>query len=322
MPNLRTKLPLYWYQSSLHPLLYILLPFSWLFRLIVWARKQAYRRGLLKSVSFPVPVIVVGNITVGGAGKTPLTIYLAKLFAKQGYRVGIVSRGVGGRQAKAAHRVLLTDQASVVGDEAILLLQETGCPVVVCRDRVAAVALLLQTTDCNLVLSDDGLQHYRLQPQVTIAVVDRARGLGNGQLLPAGPLREPNVRLQEVDMVVVNGVEMAVTPDQVVSLKKPMERYPFHSFAKKQVHAVAAIGNPQSFFQSLQQAGFNIIPHVFPDHYLYNKADFRFDDRLPILMTCKDAVKCKDFCDERFWMVTTRVEMSEAFDRAMLNRVQ
>lgn len=305
-----------WYRPTLTLRTVCLLPFSWLFRMIVAVRRFLYRIRVKKTFQFQVPVIVVGNITVGGTGKTPFVIWLAEQLRQQGFNPGIVSRGVGGNaQIKPGW---VTDQSLVneVGDEALLLLKRTRCPLVIGVDRVACVETLLSKQNCNVVISDDGLQHYRLGRQVEIALIDGARGLGNKQLLPAGPLREPVSRLDEVDFIVRHDARnqvvseeipgsnmqwlMSLQGDQIVSVKDNITTLPLQ---KTRVHAVAAIGNPERFFNFLREKNFEIIPHPFPDHYLFKKEDLAFGDSLPIVMTEKDAVKCGAFASEIVWYV-------------------
>lgn len=309
-----------WYHSSLTWRTFCLLPFSWLFRTIVRMRRFLYRARIKKTFQFKIPVIVVGNITVGGTGKTPFVIWLAAQLRARGLTPGIVSRGVGGNTQLKPHWVKENADVREVGDEAVLLLQKTQCPLVIGIDRVACVKELLAKTNCDVVISDDGLQHYRLGRQIEVVLVDGARGLGNQQLLPAGPLREAVSRLKQVDFIVCNGNAdssqtleipredtgakvpwtMQLQGNQLVSLKNTAIKMPLN---KMRVHAVAAIGNPDRFFNSLREKNLDIIPHVFPDHYFFKKEDFAFGDTLPIVMTEKDAVKCHAFADERFWIL-------------------
>jgi tetraacyldisaccharide 4'-kinase len=317
----------YWYQKSLHPLLYVLLPLSSLFSLCVSIRHQLYRYNILKSRRFNIPVIVVGNITVGGTGKTPFVIWLAKFLQAQGYKPGIVSRGVGGKKQQQPHLVKADDAAAVVGDEALLLQRDSGCPVVLCIDRAAAVQALLQASHCDVVISDDGLQHYRLKRDMEIVIIDGIRRLGNEYLLPAGPLREPVKRMRSADFVVVNGgdessvASMELKPVRFVSVRDESVTLSLTEFSTKQVHATAAIGHPERFFSVLRQAGFSVQPHVFPDHHLYQRSDLDFNDSLPILMTAKDAVKCAAFADERHWYLEVSPTMSAGFENQLLARL-
>lgn len=316
-----------WYRN--HNLLTLsLVPASWIFRSLVLLRRMFYRK---KSVQFDVPVIVVGNITVGGTGKTPCVIWLARFLQTQGFKPGIVSRGVGGKQSKTPRWVTHKSFPHIVGDEALLLLKKSGCPIVVGIDRVRAVKELLAESDCNIVISDDGLQHYRLGRDIEIAMVDGMRGLGNKSFLPAGPLRESPKRLKEVDFVLEQVTHPCSTQythfgvqligDELVSVKRFKEKKLLNTFSKQKVHAVAAIGNPKRFFNRLREAGIEIIEHVYPDHYLYKSRDFNFGDNLPILMTEKDMVKCANFADDRFWYLPVEMQVKETFQKALLDKI-
>jgi len=318
----------YWYNKSLHPLMCLLLPFSWLFGLCALIRRKLYRAGMLKIQRFQVPVIIAGNITVGGTGKTPFVIWLAKFLKAQGYKPGIVSRGVGGNKHHKPHVVTSEDTAQIAGDEALLLRQNSGCPVVLCIDRAAAVRELVQRSKCDIVISDDGLQHYRLGRDLEIVVVDGVRRFGNHRLLPAGPLREPVTRLRNVDFVLVNGGTandefiMELEPVQLVSVRDPSRKKSLAEFENKNIHAVAGIGHPERFFSLLKINGFNMLTHVFPDHHLYQSSDLDFNDTRPILMTEKDAVKCGAFADDRYWYLDINAKMNAQFERQLLSRLK
>jgi tetraacyldisaccharide 4'-kinase len=252
-------------------------------------------------------VIVVGNLSVGGTGKTPLVVYLAGVLADTGYRVGVVSRGYGG-SATQALEVQPDSQPAVVGDEALLIARNSGARIWVGRQRPQAVAQLLERYPCDVVLSDDGLQHYALQRDVEIVVIDGARGFGNGWLLPAGPLREMRSRLRQAQMVVVNGGDedsgfvFQLHIEQAVNLANGETRK-LGEFRDTRVHAVGGIGNPTRFFMQLRSLGIVCREHVFPDHHRFREADLAFADGLPVLMTEKDAVKCTEFDDPRLWYV-------------------
>lgn len=287
-------------------------------------RRGLYRRGWLRSVRLPVPVVVVGNLSVGGTGKTPLTIALVEALRAHGYRPGVVSRGHGGSQREP---LLLGDAPDPlqVGDEPCLI-RASGATVAIGRDRPAAAQLLLDA-GCNVVVADDGLQHYALARDVEICVIDGVRRFGNGRLLPAGPLRESLDRLQQVDFRVCNGgvaVEgeypMQLRGGEVVSLDDA-QRQPLAMFAGKRVHAVAAIGNPQRFFDSLRVAGIEVIAHAFGDHHAFTAQDLGFADDLPVLMTDKDAVKCQRFAQPHWWRVPVSAELPVAFHDAVVARV-
>jgi tetraacyldisaccharide 4'-kinase len=323
----------YWYRASWHPINIILLPFSWLFQIISNLRKKCYQIGLFKIQKTTKPVIVVGNITVGGTGKTPFVIWLAERLRSLGYHPGIISRGVGGKRQKTPCVIDEYSKASDVGDEALLLAKKSGCPVVIGINRPNVLKKLLQDHECDIVISDDGLQHYRLGRDIEIALVDATRQFGNQQLLPAGPLREKISRLHEIDFVVVNGAsschisgidtfQMRLEPIEFVSVKNEANRLPLDAFLEKKIHAVSGIGHPQQFFLMLQSMKLNIISHAFPDHYLYSRNDFDFAESDFIIMTEKDAVKCLSFADERFWYLKVNVHVSEMLEISLLKKLQ
>ena len=300
------RLDHYW--NSTNPVSVSLLPLSVLFGALVKLRRAAYRLRLLPARRFAVPVLVVGNITVGGTGKTPLVIWLADYLRSHGWSPGIVSRGYGGRARQWPQQVRPDSDPVSVGDEAVLLAEATGCPMSVGPDRPAAVAALLKHKAVDIVISDDGLQHYALARDLEIAVIDGKRRLGNGFLLPAGPLREPASRLREAGIVVVNG--QGVEGEYSMQLHRPRLRslqgggeVRLEDFQGRSVHAVAGIGNPQRFFDLLRELGIDARPHPFPDHHRFRSADLRFDDPLPILMTAKDAVKCRRIPCRDCWVV-------------------
>ncbi len=275
------------------------------------------RRAVIAPERLPVPVVVVGNITAGGTGKTPLTLWLAEFLKARGFAPGIVSRGYGGN-AKTPLPVAPDSDPFACGDEAVLLARRSGCPVWVGVDRVAAArALLAAQPSCNVVLSDDGLQHHALARDIEICVVDAARGFGNGWLLPAGPLREPLSRLATVDAVVVNGdthhPSLACLPDGTPRFAMKLEGHDFRNLADpgltagaarfhgKRVHAIAGIGNPQRFYRHLQEMGLDFTARTFPDHHPFTAFDVRHAGAEVILMTEKDAVKCRKFATATHW---------------------
>ncbi len=299
--------------------LWFLTPLAWLFAVLSGLRRAAYRAGVFGQVSLPVPVIVVGNITVGGTGKTPFVLWLVAALVRRGHKVGIVTRGYGGRY----HEASLADAASDpqrVGDEAVLLARKSGVPVAVGRDRVGAAQLLLKHHALDLIVSDDGLQHYRLPRRHEIVMLDQQRGLGNGWLLPAGPLRESEARLATVQQVVIKetaggsfdwpgAVHMGLAIDTAVSLKDGARR-PLHTFAGAPSHALAGIGNPEQFFAALRAAGLNVEGRALPDHAQPTAADLDFGDAHPVFMTEKDAVKCRGMVLDHHWYV----EATTVFD--------
>ncbi len=306
----------YWYRNSLW--LWLLWPLSLLFCVLVLVRRQLYRLGLLRSERPGVPVIVVGNITVGGSGKTPLVLWLADLLRQRGYRPGLISRGYGGQSMTWPQSVSADSDAHKVGDEALLLARRSGCPMVVGPDRVAAARQLLAEHDVNVILSDDGMQHYRLARDIEIAVIDGERRLANGLCLPAGPLREPRARLMSVDFVVTNGPAgkgewaMQLDAGEITSLTDS-ERRPVTAFSGGPVHAVAGIGNPGRFFNMLRAMGLDPIEHPFPDHHPYREGELDFNDAAPVLMTEKDAVKYFAYAGNRHWYLPVNARLSEEF---------
>lgn len=318
----------FWYRRSLSIKAILLLPLSWIFKGLVALRYLLYRHKIIRSFSFPVPIMVVGNLTVGGTGKTPLVIWLAHFLKMRGFKPGIVTRGVGGKKQTRPYQVAHESDPALVGDEAILLRERADCPLVICIDRVAAVKDLLNHFDCDIVISDDGLQHYRMKRDIEIAVIDADRQLGNRCFLPAGPLRESPSRLKKVDFVIQHGsvqqegvLSMQLVGSDLFALADKSKKISLQDFSKQTVHAVAGIGHPQRFFATLKEKGLDIIEHIFPDHHLYCASDFQFDDALPILMTEKDAVKCKTFADQRFWYLPVEAEMGKIFEVALLAKL-
>ena len=329
------RLENYW--SRITPLHLILFPVSLLFRLLVALRRALYRSGILPGHKLPVPVIVIGNISVGGTGKTPLTLALAQQLAGRGWHPLIVSRGYGGT-AQQPQQVNTHSDAQQVGDEPLLMARRKLCPVWVGQDRAAAARAALQAhPQCDVVLCDDGLQHYRLQRDMEVAVIDGMRGFGNGFMLPAGPLREPVSRLQAVDAVVVNnGNDTSLNPlnsvrpelvEGSVRTVKSDHQYAMHlsgevfhnlldpgktataaHFHTPNNHAVAGIGHPQRYFEHLQALGISFTPHAFPDHHPYLETDLAFTGCDAILLTEKDAVKCAAFADARYWVLRVNAE--------------
>ena len=297
-----------WYGKS--PMRFALWPVSAVYRGLARLRRTAYQRGWRPTVEVPVPVIVVGNVSVGGTGKTPFVIWLVDQLKQRGRKVGIVTRGYRGKGTEWPRAVTANSDPEEVGDEPVLLARRTGCPVVAGPDRVACVEALLEDVRVDVVLSDDGLQHYRLARAFEIAVVDGARGMGNGLCLPAGPLREPPSRLQEVDAIVVNGAgwghagvfraEAVVT--KVYHLKDGAERT-LESFRGKPVHAVAGIGNPQRFFDLLLDADLDVEGHPLDDHAEITLDELTFDEPGAVLITEKDAVKCEHLKASGVWCV-------------------
>jgi len=317
----------HWYRTT--PLHLILIPVCMVFSALVTLRRVFYRDRILISHQMLLPVIVVGNISVGGTGKTPLTLALAQQLIAHGWHPLIISRGY----KSTAHYPQHVDpgmKARHTGDEPLLMARRDLCPVWVGKDRVATARAALQAHPlCDVVISDDGLQHYRLQRDVEIAVIDGERGLGNGWPLPAGPLREPVSRLQTVDAVVINGGEAA--PGQYLmrlegvifyNLLDPNQKASAENFNKPGNHAVAGIGNPQRFFHHLTSLGISFTPHAFPDHHPYSASDLAFDDCAAILMTEKDAVKCAEFADARYWVLRIDAQFDPALTEHILRKLE
>ncbi|MBA4285663.1 MAG: tetraacyldisaccharide 4'-kinase [Xanthomonadaceae bacterium] len=276
------------------------------------------------AVRLPVPVVVVGNISVGGTGKTPVTVWLVEQAIALGFRPGVISRGYGGRAAHYPLRVTASTDPADCGDEPVLIARRTGVPVAVAPDRVVAGRLLIEQDGVDLLIADDGLQHYRLARDLEFCVIDGARGLGNGARLPAGPLREPASRLARVAAVIVNGLLAAELPahgkpqfamqlviERALALDSGDAR-PLSSFTGRPVRAIAGIGHPQRFFAALEAAGLVVIPQPFPDHHRYVASDLASGDAVPVLMTEKDAVKCAAFARPGLWWVPAEARFGEA----------
>lgn len=315
------------YGYSLNGLAVLLWPISLLFAAAVRTRRFFYQIGLLKSTSLPIPVIVVGNISVGGTGKTPLVIRLIELLRTAGYQPGIISRGYGGQATEWPCSVIADSSPRLVGDEPVLLAQRCRCPVVVGPDRVAAARKLLEAHPCNIIVSDDGLQHYPLRRDIEIAVIDGFRRLGNAACLPAGPLREPPSRLATVDFVVGNGMAryreylMVLCGDIALNLDDPLVSSALENFQQTTVHAVAGIGDPWRFFAHLRHAGLRLLEHPFPDHHAFRAEDLQFREDLPVLMTEKDAVKCRGMAPTNGWYVPVSAQLDPEFEEQLLRRV-
>lgn len=306
----------------------LLLPLAALFSLIVTLRHLLYRLGWLRSYRLPVPVIVVGNINVGGTGKTPLVLWLVEFLRGHGYRPGIISRGYGGRACNP-QSVSATSAPVLVGDEPVLLAQRAQCPVWIGGRRAdVARALLGARPDCDVLICDDGLQHYALQRDVEIIVIDGIYRFGNGLQLPAGPLREPLSRLKSVDAVVVNGggitpgeYAMQLTGKDFHQLKQSVTATA-GDFVGKRLHAVAGIGNPARFFTHLRNLGLQVVEHPFPDHHTYQPHELQFKDADAILMTEKDAVKCAAFAPPNAWALAVDAEVDAAFGNKILEKIR
>jgi tetraacyldisaccharide 4'-kinase len=316
------KTPHFW--QSKNTIALALFPLSLLFRGVVAVRHQCYRWGLFKQYKVDVPVVVVGNISAGGAGKTPLVIALAQHLQQHCRSIGILCGGYGG-SARGGEpvRVDAESDAACVGDEALMIARQTGLPVVVAKDRVAGARLL--QTECACIVCDDGLQHYRLQRDVEIAVVNAAVEFGNGFMLPAGPLREPVRRLHCVDLICVSGEQRSapgysLQADALVHVRN-QSSMSLDTFRHQRVHAVAGIAYPGNFFNMLRALGFEVVEHALPDHSPFNADTLRFEEPLPIIMTEKDSVKCRSFAPDNAWFLSVHAvpdpSLLSQFDQLM-----
>ncbi len=311
----------------------LLLPIALLFALAVNLRRLAYRLGWASSVKLPVPVVVIGNITAGGSGKTPLALYLLQELSGRGWRPGIVSRGYGG-SARDVQAVSASCDAALVGDEPLLLARRADCPVFVGRDRVAtARALLAAHADCNVLIADDGLQHLRLARDVEIIVMDE-RGVGNGWPLPAGPLRECPARIAAAHALVLNG-EAPVSPDihpqrmfrmrlagdRFRNLHDPQRTCGAEDLRGRRLHALAGIGHPARFFRQLERMGLQAETHAFPDHHVFQPSDLAFADADALLMTEKDAVKCQAFAPPETWVLPVEAQVAPDLAQWLVEKI-
>ena len=306
-------------------LAWLLLPVGAVFFLIAALRRRLYRSGVFRSTRLPVPVVVIGNITAGGSGKTPLVLWLVEELRRRGRRPGVISRGYGG-SVEGVRKVSAGDAPTEVGDEPLLIRRRAGCPVFVGRDRVAAGrALLAAHSECDVIVCDDGLQHYRLVRDVEIVVVDR-RGFLNGWPLPAGPLREPVSRLRSVDAVVAHDwsgeadFRMTLAGDRLGLLAKVSRHATPGDFAGKRLHAVAGIGEPRRFFDHLTALGLSFTAHAFPDHHVYGARDLVFDGDA-ILTTEKDAVKFGALARLPVWVLPVTATVTPDLAQFILERI-
>ncbi|WXL27386.1 tetraacyldisaccharide 4'-kinase [Ectopseudomonas mendocina] len=317
--SLAERLSQAWYNG--HPALLLLRPLEWLYRTVVQRKRACFLSGQSQSYRAPVPVVVVGNITVGGTGKTPMILWLVEHCRRQGLRVGVVSRGYGAKPPHFPWRVEASQAASVAGDEPLLIVQRCGVPLMIDPDRSRAVQALLAEQPLDLILSDDGLQHYRLARDLELVLIDAARGLGNRRCLPEGPLREPSERLKSVDAVLYNGTRNApaggygfvLRAKALVNLKTAEQRPLDHFPPGQSVHAVAGIGNPQRFFNTLEGLHWKPVCHAFADHAPYSSELLDFTPKLPVLMTEKDAVKCRGFALDDWWYLAVDAEPTPEF---------
>ncbi len=311
-----------WYNSALSGL--VLVPLSWLYSVVIRLRKLTYDRKWRNQFRANKLVVVIGNITAGGVGKTPLVVWLVERLQDQGYKPGVITRGYGGSISEST-QINEQHTATDVGDEALMMAQRLSVPVVVGRSRASSAALI-QALNVNIIIADDGLQHYALERDIEICVVDGQRMFGNGRLLPSGPLREPVSRLKMVDVVIkhLHSLDseqgMVLGNPRVWQLTSTEERT-LSSFNGQTVHAVAGLGNPARFFDSLERAGLVVIKHAFPDHHRFTPDDLAFGDDLAVLMTDKDAVKCSAFARDHYFAVRVDAQLSSDVEASILNAV-
>ena len=314
--------------SGQSPLYWLLLPLSWLYGLIATILRYSYKSGLKKSWRAPVPVVVVGNLTAGGNGKTPVVIWLVETLQLHGFRVGVVSRGYGG---KSPHYPLVLSESTTTGqagDEPVLIYQRTGAPVAVSPLRSDAVKALLAEHELDVIITDDGLQHYALKRDVEIVVVDGVRRFGNGHWLPAGPMRERASRLRSVDAIITNGgtaetgeLAMILQPGKAVNLVTGEQR---DASALRNVVAMAGIGHPPRFFATLKQLGLTLQKEVaFADHKAYQIEQLSglAQSGQILLMTEKDAVKCRDFAQTNWWYLPVEAKIQGRLAEKLLQRI-
>jgi tetraacyldisaccharide 4'-kinase len=325
-----------WYKKA--GWLILLWPIAFFFQGLTKFRR-AFQQGNSRPTKHNVPVVVIGNISVGGTGKTPLLIAIVQQLQTVGLRPGIISRGFGGAGAVYPMQVNGNDNPAIAGDEPVLIARKTNCPVVIDPDRRSALDYLLDSNKIDVVLSDDGLQHYKLFRNIEVIVVDGQREFGNEMCFPAGPLREPIQRLQEADFIVINvtgltsvpmvssSASMTMEPKGLVNMvtgeKRPFDGAPFNMGNK--VQAVSGIGNPKRFYDLLDKLPYQIIPLEFPDHHQFLESDFQsgiFDEHQPIVMTEKDAIKCEKFAKNNFWYLQTQVRLQDSFLEEFTNKIK
>lgn len=319
------KIDKLWYQDSIYAK--FLLPLSWLYCAIVSIRRWLYLLRIIPSKKFPVPIIVVGNVSVGGTGKTPLVIWLAAKLKDEGYKPGIISRGYKGKARSWPQQVRPDSDPVIVGDEPVLIARRTNCPMAVGPDRVETVRQLLQYNDCDVIISDDGMQHYRLRRDIEIAVIDSQRGFGNGYCLPAGPLRELKSRLKRVNFIVSNNqkkpsgdnVSMYLDGEHLVNVMDSRKTKKLSELKGKHVNAVAGIGNPARFFDFLRKQGIDVTEHCFSDHHSYKQSELDFPEKDMVLMTEKDAVKIQRFASKNYWYVPVEAKIQRGFRESVVS---
>lgn len=321
------RLDHYWYSSG--PVSFALWPLSWIFSLLAVCRRR-----LLVARQKPVPdncpVIVVGNISVGGTGKTPMVIWLANMLKAYGMNPGIVSRGYGGKSNDWPQKVTRKSNPLMVGDEPVIIARSTSCPVYVDPNRPRAIDHLIRENLVDVIISDDGLQHYRMPRDIEIVMIDGVRRFGNQLCLPAGPLREPVSRLRSVDFRVVTSgqaqqndeYEMELRGNELINVRDPKKTKLLKNFRRHQVHAVAGIGAPMRFFSTLTSAGVQVVMHPFPDHHVFKASDFEFNVDLPVIMTEKDAIKCSHLVGDNVWYLPVKAKLGHEFATNLIHKLK
>jgi len=297
---------------------FILLPFSAVFFILSYMRLWLYKFRILKVNNSALPVIVVGNITVGGAGKTPIVIAIVNYLKSKNKKVGVVSRGYGGYYSQDSLEVDFTSDPIECGDEPLLIKQQTEVPVAVAKKRIKAIEFLTKKYSLDVIVSDDGLQHYSMGRDIEIAVVDGHSRLGNGLFLPAGPLREAKSRLNSVDFIINNGshfegeISSEIESNEYINLVT-QEVKSLDYFKDKKCYGVAGISKPDNFFSILKNNGVKLITKPFPDHYAFVEKDLIFNENYPIIMTSKDCVKCTKFATDQMWYLSISAKINSNF---------
>ena len=346
----RTFIEKVWHSKNVFSVL--LLPLSWLYISFIQLRSLLYTIGIFSITKINVPVIIVGNIVIGGSGKTPLVIWLSKYFKEKGFTPGIISRGYGGIYKSETKFVKPTSDPLLVGDEPVLIARNTNCPVIVGKKRAKAAKELVETHKCNMIISDDGMQHYSLARDIEIVVIDGERPFGNCYCLPAGPCREPKTKpffntnfivnsykgcseisdsdlidqlqltYEEMGLRFQPKIIMRYIYEELASVITPSKTLSLSDLQDRTVHAVAGIHNPSHFFSYLRKQKLNLIIHQYPDHHIFTEEDIKFNDNLSVVMTEKDAVKCLKFSDSRHWYIPVKAELDELFANTLDNYME
>lgn len=314
-----------WYQ--IHPLRWLLSPISTLFRIAITLRQLCYKSKIFGRHSLPVPVIIIGNINIGGAGKTPLVIWLAQKLQKYGFKPGIISRGYGGISKRYPLLVSKDSDPKDVGDEPVIIARYIDCPIAVSPKRIEASTAVIKHFNCNIIISDDGLQNYSFNRNIEIVVVDAERTFGNKYCLPSGPLREPTSRLRYIDFLVCNGesnnylFNITISANKAINITDTSIQKSMIEFSGQDAHGIAGIGHPKRFFNLLTKFGINIMPHEFNDHYYFQSHDINFNDNRMILMTEKDAVKCQYFASDNMWYIPIKASVNGKLNQLIIKKL-